>query len=165
MILETGSSVENHPFFQILDDGSVQVLFPDGAVSKCQSYPIKASKVPIPSSKPSSAVSRPDPSLASSKKNLRGPPTLNQKPSEEPLVPAISVPEKVPEWSSTGVKGNRIVTGPEGDLVTVPDVHCSLATCPQSGQVSIGYIVVTHKDKLSRNVTYDGASSEMSPMK
>ncbi|KAK2570951.1 Sperm-associated antigen 17 [Acropora cervicornis] len=120
---------------KILDDGSVQVLFPDGAVSKCQSYPIKASKVPVPSSKPSSAVSRPDPSLASSKKNLRGPPALNQKPSEEPLVPAISVPEKVSEWSSTGVKGNRIVTGPEGGLVTVPDVHCSLATCPQSGQV------------------------------
>lgn len=81
------------------------------------------------------------------------------------MVPAISVPEKVPEWSSTGVKGNRIVTGPEGGLVTVPDVHCSLATCPQSGQVSIGYIVVSHKDKFSRNVTYDGASSEMSPMK
>lgn len=153
MILETLSYVENHRFFQILNDGSVQVLFPDGAVSKCQSYPMKASKFPIPSSKPSSAVSRPDPSLGASKRNLRGPPALNQKPSEEPLVPAISVPEKIPEWSSTGVDGNRIVTGPEGGLLTVPDVHCSLATCPQSGQVSISCREVSHKVELSRNVT------------
>ncbi|XP_068698646.1 sperm-associated antigen 17-like [Montipora foliosa] len=119
---------------KLLDDGSVQVLFPDGAISKCQSYPMKNPKPPVPSSKPSSAVSRPDPLLASSKRSIRGP-VLTQKPSEEPLVPAISLPEKVPEWSSTSVDGNRIVTGPEGGIVTAPGVHCSIATCPQSGQV------------------------------
>ena len=54
-------------------------------------------------------------------------------------MPAISLPEKVPEWSSTGVDGNRVVTRSDGGHVTVPGVHCSLATCPQSGQVSADY--------------------------
>ena len=54
-------------------------------------------------------------------------------------MPAISLPEKVPEWSSTGVDGNKVTTSSEGDHVTVPGVHCSLATCPQSGQVSVDY--------------------------
>ena len=80
-------------------------------------------------------MARQDPAV---RKSIRGP-ALNQKPSEEPLVPAISLPEKVPEWSSTGVDGNRVATSSEGDHVTVPGVHCSLATCPQSGQVSIDY--------------------------
>ncbi len=72
---------------------------------------------------------------AAAKKNLRGP-GINPKPSEEPLVPAISLPEKVPEWSSTAVDGNRVVTIPDGGHESVAGVLCSLATCPQSGQVS-----------------------------
>ncbi|XP_078373230.1 sperm-associated antigen 17-like isoform X2 [Oculina patagonica] len=117
---------------KLLADGSIQVLFPDGAVSKCQSYPIKS---PPPTSKPGSAIARQDPSVtAATKKNLRGP-GINPKPSEEPLVPAISLPEKVPEWSSTAVDGNRVVTIPDGGHESVAGVLCSLATCPQSGQV------------------------------
>ena len=108
------------------------MLFPDGAVSKCQSYPIKRA----PScSKPGSAVARQDPSITATKKSVRGPGT-NPKPSEEPLVPAISLPDKVPEWSSTGVDGSRVLSLPEGGYKTVTGLHCSVATCPQSGQVS-----------------------------
>lgn len=69
------------------------------------------------------------------RKSLRGP-GINSKPSEEPLVPAIYLPEKVPEWSSTGVDGYRVVSLPEGAHETVAGVLCSLATCPQSGKVS-----------------------------
>lgn len=108
------------------------MLFPDGAVSKCQSYPIKSAPS---SSKPGSAITRQDPSVAAARKSLRGP-GINPKPSEEPLVPAISLPEKVPEWSSTGVDGSRVLTLSEGRHETVAGLHCSLATCPQSGQVS-----------------------------
>lgn len=72
---------------------------------------------------------------AAARKSIRGP-GINSKPSEEPLVPAISLPEKVPEWSSTAVDGNRVVTLPDGAHDTVAGVLCSLATCPQSGQVS-----------------------------
>ncbi|PFX34574.1 Sperm-associated antigen 17 [Stylophora pistillata] len=116
---------------RLLTDGSVQVLFPDGAVSKCQSYPIKRA----PScSKPGSAVARQDPSITATKKSVRGPGT-KPKPSEEPLVPAISLPDKVPEWSSTGVDGSRVLSLPEGGYKTVTGLHCSVATCPQSGQV------------------------------
>lgn len=88
---------------KLLTDGSIQVLFPDGAVSKCQSYPVKAPPAP-PTSKPSSAVTKQDPSLAAARRSLRGP-SLTHKPSEEPLVPVIALPEKVPEWSSTGIDG------------------------------------------------------------
>lgn len=88
-----------------------------------------------PTSKPGSAIARQDPSVTAVRKSLRGP-GMNSKPSEEPLVPAISVPEKVPEWSSTGVDGYRIVSLPEGAHETVASVLCSLATCPQSGKVS-----------------------------
>lgn len=74
--------------------------------------------------------------MTAARKSLRGPGT-NPKSSEEPLVPVISLPEKVPEWSTTGVDGNKVVTLPEGGHETVPAaVLCSLATCPQSGQVS-----------------------------
>ena len=88
-----------------------------------------------PTSKPGSAIARQDPSLNAVRKSLRGP-GMNAKPSEEPLVPAISLPEKVPEWSSTGVDGYRVVSLPEGAHKTVASVLCSLATCPQSGKVS-----------------------------
>lgn len=125
-------------YLQLLTDGSIQVLFPDGAVSKCQSYPVKAPPAP-PTSKPSSAVTKQDPSLAATRKSLRGP-LLTRKPSEEPLVPVIALPEKVPEWSSTRIDGNRVLTNSDGSHVTVPGVHCSQATCSQSGQVGIEYI-------------------------
>ena len=126
-------------YLQLLTDGSIQVLFPDGAVSKCQSYPVKAPPAP-PTSKPTSAVTKQDPSLAAARKSLRGP-SLTRKPSEEPLVPVIALPEKVPEWSSTRIDGNRVLTNSDGSHVTVPGVHCSQATCSQSGQVGIEYIV------------------------
>ena len=125
-------------YLQLLTDGSIQVLFPDGAVSKCQSYPVKAPPAP-PTSKPSSAVTKQDPSLAAARRSLRGP-SLTHKPSEEPLVPVIALPEKVPEWSSTGIDGNRVLTNSDGSHVTIPGVHCSQATCSQSGQVGIEYI-------------------------
>ena len=66
-------------------------------------------------------------------------------------MPVISLPEMVPEWSSTGVDGNRVVTGSDGGHVTVSGVHCSLATCPQSGQVSIYY-----RDVLTKDFVYVG---------
>lgn len=125
-------------YLQLLTDGSIQVLFPDGAVSKCQSYPVKAPPAP-PTSKPTSAVTKQDPSLAAARRSLRGP-SLTHKPSEEPLVPVIALPEKVPEWSSTGIDGNRVLTNSDGSHVTIPGVHCSQATCSQSGQVGIEYI-------------------------
>lgn len=125
-------------YLQLVNDGSIQVLFPDGAVSKCQSYPVKAPPA-TPTSKPSSAVTKQDPSLAAARRNLRGP-SLTHKPSEEPLVPVIALPEKVPEWSSTGIDGNRVLTNSDGNHVTIPGVHCSQATCSQSGQVGIEYI-------------------------
>lgn len=127
-------------YFQLLTDGSIQVLFPDGAVSKCQSYPVKAPPA-LPTSKPSSAVAKQDPSLTAAKRSLRGP-SLTHKPSEEPLVPVIALPEKVPEWSSTGIDGNRVLTNSDGSHVTIPGVHCSQATCSQSGQVGIEHIEV-----------------------
>lgn len=108
------------------------MLFPDGAISKCESYPMK--KAPF-SSKPGSAVARQDPSITAAKRSVRGPGT-NPKPVEEPLVPAISLPDKVPVWSSTGVDGSKVLSLPEGGYKTVNGLHCSTATCPQSGQVS-----------------------------
>ena len=125
-------------YLQLLTDGSIQVLFSDGAVSKCQSYPVKGPPAP-PTSKPSSAVTKQDPSIAAARRSLRGP-SLTHKPSEEPLVPVIALPEKVPEWSSTGIDGNRVLTNSDGSHVTIPGVHCSQATCSQSGQVGIEYI-------------------------
>ena len=107
------------------------MLFPDGAVSRCQSYPIKAAP---PTSKPGSAITRQDPSGTPARKNLRGA-VATQKPLEEPLVPAISLPQKVPEWTSTAVDGTRVATMPSGEHVAVSRVLCSLATCQQSGQV------------------------------
>ena len=88
-----------------------------------------------PTSKPGSAIARQDPSMTAARKSLRVP-GMNSKPLEEPLVPAISLPEKFPEWSSTGVDGYRVVSLPEGGHATVASVLCSLATCPQSGKVS-----------------------------
>lgn len=64
-------------------------------------------------------------------------------------MPAISLPEQVPEWSSTAVDGNRIVTVPDGGHESVAGVLCSLATCPQSGQVSaviIGEFLAANRD-------------------
>ena len=69
------------------------------------------------------------------RKSLRGPGAI-PKPSEEPLVPAISLPDKAPEWSSTAVDGSRVITLPDGGHDAVAGVLSSLATCPQSGQVS-----------------------------
>lgn len=81
------------------------------------------------------------------RKSLRGP-GINSKPSEEPLVPAISLPEKVPEWSSTGVDGYRVVSLPEGAHETVAGVLCSLATCPQSGKVSTTLYQQTQREPI-----------------
>ena len=86
-----------------------------------------------PTSKPGSAIARQDLSMTAVRKSLRGS-GINSKPSEEPLVPAISLPEKVPEWCSTGADGYRVVS--EGDHETVASVLCSVATCPQTGKVS-----------------------------
>lgn len=88
-----------------------------------------------PTSKPGSAIAKQDLSMTAVRKSLRGS-GINSKPSEEPLVPAISLPEKVPEWSSTGADGYRVVSLSEGDHEAVASVLCSVATCPQSGKVS-----------------------------
>lgn len=107
-----------------------------------------------PTSKPGSAIARQDPSVTAVKKSLRGP-GVNSKPSEEPLVPAISLPEKVPEWSSTGADGYRVVSLPEGGYETRASVLCSLATCPQSGKVSLRLWIPRHPCNNKSKTVFD----------
>ena len=117
---------------QLLMDGSIQVLFPDGAVSRCHSLP---SKPQPPSSAPGSAVTRApgqDPPGGPTKKGARAPVK-----GDEPALPTINLPDQVPEWVSTGVEGERVVTRADGNHETLAGVLCSVASDPQSGQVGV----------------------------
>ena len=51
-------------------------------------------------------------------------------------MPIISIPDKVPEWVSTGVEGERVITRSDGSYETLSNILCSLASDSQSGQVS-----------------------------
>ena len=57
-------------------------------------------------------------------------------------MPAISLPQTVPEWAITGVDGTRVVTMASGEHLALSRVLCSLATCQQSGQVGLFWLTL-----------------------
>ena len=115
----------------------MQVLFPDGAVSSCHSFPVKQAP---PTSKPGSAAGTrllQDTASVTGKKGGRGTGGA-QKSVEEPPAPALVEPDRVPEWLSTGVNGQRIITRSDGSHETLANILCSFASCPHTEQVNRG---------------------------
>jgi hypothetical protein len=114
-----------------MKDDVIQVLFPDGATSNCQSY---TSTTPSrPTSQPGSAAAVKQQEMSPSKKGLRA--SASQKSSDEPPVPTVTLPVKVPQWVSTGIGGARVRTKDDGEVESLDGVLYSLATCPETGQV------------------------------
>ncbi|XP_031553104.1 sperm-associated antigen 17-like isoform X2 [Actinia tenebrosa] len=122
----------NGTVIKFMKDDFVQVLFPDGGISSCQSFPTTSTSS-RPTSQPTSTIVPKQPEISPTKKGLRA--TSSQKSSEEPPVPTLNVPEKVAQWVSTGIGGARVRTKEDGEVESLDGVLFSLATCPESGQV------------------------------